>query len=179
MAFDLMEPWATHRKYQIFDDKHSEIFGRPEVVADRIVMCQVIREAIDEIRGEIKNQLLAKYVLSRYLLMYLVRRVLDAEEFGRQVIRNPQDFVRVTTTRNKFRTLVTGLLRDIVTDLNGEVDEYGDDFDYRQKLRDDEWVKKLTMSVVALREKLVRRGTIKAVVAEWEALDSGTGKVVE
>ena len=42
MAFDLMEPWATHRKYQIFDDKHSEIFGRPEVGADRVVMCQLI-----------------------------------------------------------------------------------------------------------------------------------------
>jgi AIPR protein len=37
MAFDLKEPWATHRKYEIFEDKHSALFGRPEVTADRII----------------------------------------------------------------------------------------------------------------------------------------------
>ena len=170
MAFDLMQPWATHRKYQIFDDKHSEIFGRPEVGADRIVMCQVIREIIDEILEDINNQLLAKYVLARYLLIYLVRKVLDAEKFGHKLIHNPKDFVRDSVTRDKFRNLVTGILRDIVTDLNIEVAEYGDNFDYREKLRDETWVKKLTRDVVAQREKLVRRGNIKSIDAEWESL---------
>ena len=95
------------------------------------------------------------------MLIYLVRKVLDAEEFGRELIHNPQDYVRASETRNKFRKLVTGILRDIVTDLNSEVDEYGDDFDYRAKLRDETWVKDLTKDIVALREKLVRRGNIK------------------
>ena len=170
MAFDLLEPWATHRKYQIFDDKHSEIFGRPEVNADRVVMCQVIREAIEALLREINNQLLAKYVLTRYLLMYLLRRVLDAEEFGRQMTRNPQDFVRDSGARDKFRTLVTRILRDVVTDLNSEVDEYGEDFDYRGRLRDEKWINELAKNVVSLRGKLVRRGTIKAIDAEWENL---------
>ena len=150
MAFDLLEPWATHRKYQVFDDKHSEIFGRPEVAADRIVMCQVIRESIDDVLGDIDNQLLAKYVLTRYLLMYLVRRVLESEPFGCQIIQNPRNFVRDVAERAKFAALVGGILRDIVTDLNTEVDEYGDDFDYRGRLRDEQWVSKLGREVVAL-----------------------------
>lgn len=33
LAFDLKRPWATHRKYQVFEDDHSEIFGRPAVDA--------------------------------------------------------------------------------------------------------------------------------------------------
>ena len=169
MAFDLLEPWATHRKYQVFDDKHSEIFGRPEVGADRIVMCQVIREAIDGILGEINNRLLAKYVLFRYLLIYLVRRVLDADDFGRRVIHNPADFVWNDSDRSRFRAFVTKILQDIVTDLNSEVDEYGDDFDYRQRLRDEAWIKALTKNVVTLREKLVKRGNIRTLEAEWEA----------
>jgi hypothetical protein len=28
-AFDLKEPWATHRKYEVFDDKHGDLFARP------------------------------------------------------------------------------------------------------------------------------------------------------
>ena len=170
MAFDLMEPWATHRKYQVFDDKHSEIFGRPEVTADRIVMCQVVRESIEMVLGEINNQLLAKYVLTRYLLMYLVRRVFESEPFGGKIISSPGEFVRDVSERAKFETLVGGILRDIVTDLNTEVDEYEDDFDYRGRLRDEHWVSKLGREVVALREKLVRRGNIRAISAEWQSL---------
>jgi hypothetical protein len=46
MAFDLKEPWATHRKYQVFDEKHADLFGRPEVTADRIVMCHLMRKVV-------------------------------------------------------------------------------------------------------------------------------------
>ena len=35
LAFDLKRPWATHRKYQIFEDDHAEVFGRPAVDADQ------------------------------------------------------------------------------------------------------------------------------------------------
>ena len=133
-------------------------------------MCQVIREAIDAVLSEINNQLLAKYVLTRYLLMYLVRRVLDAEEFGCEVVRNPRVYVLNSVMRDKFRKLMTEIFHDIVTDLNSEVDEYGEDFDYRGRLRDDGWVKELTKDLVAMRKKLVRRGTIRGMAAEWQAL---------
>jgi hypothetical protein len=46
MAFDLKEPWGTHRQYQVFGDKHAESFGRPEVDSDRIVMCQVMMDTV-------------------------------------------------------------------------------------------------------------------------------------
>ena len=46
MSFDLKIPWATHRKYQIFEDKHSDLFARPSATAHRIVLCHVI---VDEI----------------------------------------------------------------------------------------------------------------------------------
>ena len=55
MAFDLKEPWGTHRKYQIFDEKHTEIFSRPSVTADRIVMLHTCREEIGEIVEEINT----------------------------------------------------------------------------------------------------------------------------
>ncbi|WP_343731111.1 hypothetical protein [Duganella sp.] len=41
IAFDLGEPWTTHRKYQVFDERYNEVFGRPEVTAGKIVMLQI------------------------------------------------------------------------------------------------------------------------------------------
>ena len=168
MAFDEKTPWATHRKYQVFQEKHADLFGRQEVTADRIVMCQVIRETVDAVLVDINNRLLAKYVLTRYLLIFIVRRVLESDEFGKQIIAEPKSFVRDPDTREKFRKLVESILQDIVTDLNSEVDEHEDDFDYRGRLRDVNWVKELTKDTVSLREKLVRRGKIKVLRDEWK-----------
>ena len=168
MAFDEKTPWATHRKYQVFQEKHADLFGRQEVTADRIVMCQVIRETVDAVLVDINNRLLAKYVLTRYLLIFIVRNVLESDEFGRQIIAEPKSFVREQDIREKFRKLVEGILQDIVTDLNSEVDEHEDDFDYRGRLRDVNWVKELTKDTVSLREKLVRRGKIKVLRDEWK-----------
>ena len=65
MAFDLKTPWATHRKYQIFEDKHSDLFGRPIVSADRVMICHVIASAISRVQNSISNKLFAKYVLTQ------------------------------------------------------------------------------------------------------------------
>ena len=76
-AFDLKEPWTTHRKYEVFEDKHSELFGRPSTTADRIVMLDLIVETIDAAIPEIENQLIGKYALARYLILYIVREILE------------------------------------------------------------------------------------------------------
>ena len=174
MAFDLREPWATHRKYQIFDEKHSAIFGRPEVTSDRIVLCQVIKEEVEEVVDEIENRLLAKYALTRYLLIYLVRRIFDADDFGSRIIASPGEFVRSREKRDRFRSLLNRVLNDIVTDLNGEVGEYGDDFDYRGKLRDEGWVKKLSQEIIATRQKLIKRRTIITLADEWTSTEASS-----
>ncbi len=169
MAFDLMEPWATHRKYQIFDDKHSELFGRPEVTADRIVLCQVLREEIDNVSRDITNSLLRKYVLTRYLLMYLIREILEKDTLGKRAIRNAKDFVRTEGKRNKFRKCIQTLLKDVMIDLNSEVEDAGDDFDYRGKLRDEDWVFHLGKTIVTGYQKQVSRKRITSFSQDWEA----------
>ena len=170
MAFDIKEPWATHRKYQIFEDKHADLFGRPEVNADRVVLCHVIKEEADNLLGQISNSLLAKYKLTRYLLVYLVCLVFDDDEFGSQIVSEPQQFVRDEDTRECFRALLSGVLRDIIADVNGEVQEYGDDFDYRGRLRDEDWVTRVGREVIATRQKLIRRGTINTIAIDWQRL---------
>jgi len=168
MSFDLKEPWGTHRKYQVFEAKHSDIFGRPEVTADRIVLCQVIREAIDNASNGIENSLFGRYRLTRYLLLYIVREIIEQTSNGSSALSNPQVFVRKLADRNHFRKCIDNILKDVVVDLNDEVKEYGDDFDYRDKLRDSEWVKKLTRTIVKDHIKQINRGRIKSLGDEWK-----------
>ena len=170
MAFDLKEPWATHRKYQVFDDKHALLFGRPEVTADRIVMLHIVREEVDsQLKSAIENALVAKYVLTRYVMIYVVREIFENDPVGRTVINSPEDFVRDTSNREKFRSCVRQLLQDLAIDLNAEVEEYGDDFDYRGRLRDEEWVKALRRTIVSDYQKQVARRRVPSFASDWEA----------
>jgi hypothetical protein len=168
MAFDLKEPWGTHRKYQVFEDKYSAIFGRKEVTADRLVMCKVIAEAVDSALPEINNQLVAKYVLTRYILVYMVRNILESDALYQEIITKPRTFVRDENDRERFRSCLRRIVGDIVIDLNAEVDEFGEDFPYRDRLRDADWVKNLSRKVVADHTKLVQRGRINSFSEEWK-----------
>ena len=166
-AFDLKEPWATHRRYQIFEEKHSDIFGRPQVTADRIVLCLVLMEKIIEVIPEIENQLFGKYALTKYLMLYIIRCILEHDTIGMEVINNPEKFVRNQADRDKLRDCVSKIIRDIKVDINEEVKQYGDDFDYRGKLRDADWVKKLASEIVGTYTKLVQRGRLESFGSEW------------
>lgn len=169
MAFDLKEPWATHRKYQVFDDKHADLFARPEVNADRIVFCQVIAEEVENAVGDISNTLFAKYALTKFAILYVVRMLLEKEELEQELLTQPEMFVRDAASRQRFRQCIRKVINDVIVDINAEVDEYGEEFDYRGKLRDSEWVKTLTIKVVSDFQKLVNRGRIESFSSEWKS----------
>lgn len=167
MAFDLKEPWGTHRKYQVFDDKHADLFARPEVTADRIVACHLMAKVIQEESAKIKNTLFGKYVLTKFALLYILRLILEADPVGREAIQAPSKFVRNTAARQHFETCIRRLVADIIVNVNGEVDEIGDEFDYRGKLRDADWIKELAKKVVGNHIKLVQRNRIPSFGSEW------------
>lgn len=167
MSFDLKEPWGTHRKYKVFDDKYSEIWGRPEVNADRLIMCHEIMEVINASIDQINNKLFAKYTLTRYIILYLIRCVLENDSLGIKLIRDPMPFVRSEKDRIYFKECISKMISDIIVDINGEVDEYGADFDYRGKIRDEAWVKDLKQKIVNNYLKLVKRKRIESFSIEW------------
>src|SRR5207245_8866439 len=168
MAFDSAEPWATHRKYQVFEDKYTELFARREVTADRIVMFHVIAESIDAALPCLTNGLVAKYVLTRYMLLYFVRDILKKDALWPDINTKPQTFVRNVGDRQRFRKCIDNIISDLVTDVNAEIEDAGENFDYRGKLRDSEWVKKLAKSVVGDHLKMVARKKIQSFKDDWQ-----------
>jgi hypothetical protein len=157
MAFDLKIPWATHRKYQIFEDRHSDLFGRPIVNADRIVLCHVMASRIDACIGSISNTLFARYALTKFFLLYILRLLLENDTTAQQVLNYPKLYIHDRKTRNCFGRAIDILLTEVITDLNAEIDQLEEDFDYRGKLRDEKWCNNLAHEIAATHKKLVDR----------------------
>lgn len=173
LAFDLKEPWATHRKYQLFDEKYAELFARPEVTADRIVMCHLLASTVGAASDGIENGLFGKYVLTKYAILYMLRHILEADPTGERLLRSPQEFVRDPVTRDRFRNVTRRIVDDMIVDINAEAREYGVDFDYRGRLRDTEWVKSLSRTVVGTYQKMVQRDRVPSLDREWNGRSIG------
>lgn len=167
MAFDLKEPWATHRKYELFEEKHSELFARPEVTADRIVLCYLLAKTISDASHRIENGLFGKYALTKFAILYMLRLILEGDKTGRQLLASPDAFVRDVTTRGRLTAAIRKIVDDMIVDINDEVKEFGGDFDYRGRLRDSEWVKNLARTVVGTYQKMVQRGRVPSLDSEW------------
>lgn len=167
MSFDLKEPWGTHRKYQVFEDLYNEIFARPEVTSDRIIMLKLIDNSIIDKIGNINNQLIARYSLTRYAIMYFIRTILENDEIGRDVILQPNVYVRSQVDRQDFIACINRIIDDIIVDLNMEVDGLGENFDYKSKLRDESWVNGLSKSIVGTYLKLVKSHRLNSFTNEW------------
>ncbi len=170
MSFDLKEPWGTHRKYQVFDEKYTDLFGRPEVNAHRIVMLTLIDEVVAGKLSQIKNQLIAKYVLTRFVLLYILRRILENDNTGMKLLKQPEGFVYDEISRKSFLIAVSNIADDIIIDFNAEVEQLGEDFDYRAKLRDEVWVKKIANDIVGSYLKQVNRGRIDSFESDWNKI---------
>jgi hypothetical protein len=167
MSFDLKEPWGTHRKYQVFEDLYTDIFARPEVSADRILMLKLIDNSIANKIGNINNQLIARYTLTRYAILYFIRTILENDEVGKDVILRPEVYVRSQIDRTDFVDCVNRIIDDIIVDLNMEVDGLGEDFDYKSKLRDETWVNNLARNIVGTYLKLVKSQRLSSFTKEW------------
>ncbi len=168
MSFDLKEPWNTHRKYQVFEDAYNKLFARPEVNAARVVFLHILNKCIGEKMDTIDNKLIARYSLTRYTIMLIVRNILEKDELGVDLIKLPIVFVDDDKKRNKLSEVLLKVIDDIIIDLNGEVNDLGEDFDYKSKLRDDSWVKELSRKIVSNYLKLVNRNRIDSFKDEWE-----------
>ncbi len=169
MAFDRGEPWATHRKYQVFEDKYNELFARKEVTADRIVLCRVIMDSLVAALPKLTNTLVGKYTLTRYMLLYFIRNILRKDELGEQISADPSEFVRDPGARKRFRACIDNIVSDLITDVDAEIAGVGQDFDYRGKLREQKWVDDLNKVVVGDHLKMVARKKIPAFKEDWES----------
>ena len=124
-------------------------------------MLHVLASEIDAAKVSIKNQLFAKYVLTRFFILYILRLILEHDPGGKEVIENPEKFLANDANRAAFREAIKTILTEIITDIDHEIAQLGEDFDYRGKLRDEEWCQSLAHEIAATHRKLVERNRLE------------------
>ncbi|WP_418637287.1 AIPR family protein [Winogradskyella sp.] len=168
MSFDIGEPWNTHRVYQVFEDAYNKLFARPEVNGSRLIFIQILNEALVDKIEDIENKLIARYALTKYALMYITQGILENDIVGQKLIQNPETYVSTKELRSALKEALMIIIDDIIIDLNAEVGDLAEDFDYKSSLRNDEWVKKLSRNIVSNYLKQIKRKRIPSFNEELD-----------
>lgn len=173
LAFDLLEPWACHQPYKIFDELYEKVFGRPAVTASRIILVFEIMKVIVQRLGLIENKLFANYSLTRFFILYIVSQILQQDEVGKAIYQNPRVVFDNPKGLSALQDCIGKVVDDIVVDLNAEVKELGDSFDYKNHLKSPVQVKALTEKIINTYVKLVARGRVDPFTMDWNKAVAG------
>jgi len=157
LAFDLMSPESCHQVYKVFDDRYSDIFARPAVNAHRVIFLYLLNQRIQIVADKINYRPLAKYGLTRFFLLSVVSELIRANEDTMAYYQEPS-VLFVSDSLSNFMDGIEEILDSIVIDLNYEVKEMGDQFDYKGDLKSPKKIKNLRNKLLRSYEKDVARG---------------------
>ena len=177
LAFDVKQPWSCHQSYKLFDELYANIFARPEVTAHRLVALHQAHLAVIDVLPNVKPEVMAKYRLLQFTLLYLLRMALETDEMGIAFCREPSQFISEPNGAARLRASFTRVLDDLVVDLNAEVEEResGDKpFDYKRKLKSPQSVRSLRKGIIPSYLKGVARQRASGFGQEWVASKEGT-----
>jgi hypothetical protein len=174
LAFDLEQPWACHQSYRYFDDLHSDIFGRPVVTASRIVALIAVRDAVVSGLTRLDSQLAARYSVTPYFMMYLVKSALALDPVGAEFCKDPGSFLKEKGF-SSIQTAIGQIVDDLVVDLNAELaerEESGNPFDHKRELKSPTAVRALRQSVLPSYQKAVQRKRASSFSEEWTNIEA-------
>jgi hypothetical protein len=106
--------------------------------------------------GMFDNELFAKYRLTHFFLLYLLRRILETDPLGKNFCANPAPFIATKKDRQQVLAALDKVARVMVRIINGEVrrrDAEGEKdkkkfFDFKRELKSPNAVRALETTVV-------------------------------
>jgi len=169
LAFDLGEPESAHQIYKVFEDKYSDIFGRKEVNAHRIILLWRIMTIIEDKIQNLKYRPMGSYALTRYFMLHVVAEILRLGKWSKPIVQDPKAHWEKETwvhLEKRVEELVGGL----VIDLNWEVDQYEKinktTFDYKSAFKSPNEITRLKTELLRSFEKEVDKGKAKSFDVE-------------
>ncbi|MBI2516926.1 MAG: AIPR family protein [Opitutae bacterium] len=152
LAFDLDRAEAWSQNYRLFDDLHSEIFGRPNMDAARAVFMYEAYLSVQDKLALLKDQSFATYTLSRWLVMYLVREALNTDKVGRKLVADAKAFYATAAERTKTKDCVAYVAQRLVRIVDGEVERRKAAtgfWDYKKDLKNKEVISRLRADIIS------------------------------
>jgi hypothetical protein len=170
LSFDLKKPFEANSN--IFTDKkHSEIFGRPMVTADRIVILYDILQFINEMRKtKLEYRLVANYPLTKFFLIYLSRLALEIDDKGKEFINNPSKFLKQPKGRERLKYCFEKIVETLSIHFNSAVKrkiEQDGYFEYKTELKKPTLVKNLGSQLLEFYEIAISSGYAPSFSQLW------------
>jgi hypothetical protein len=122
------------------------------------VLCHLILKEIEKRLQKLDNQLFAKHVITKYMLLYAIREYFEGDANFSKFVKEAGTVMRNKNHRMEFSSCIGSFLNEMIVDLNMESKDFGDDFDYRDKLRDQKWVRTTVSNLVREYQKQKARG---------------------
>jgi hypothetical protein len=151
------EPWLSHRKFDIFDQRYKDVF-HPSIGAGHIFTGYVIYDEVRKKLPSVESALMAKYGLTTFVLVYLVGLLMRETEEGTEILDDPLTTIR--DNENRFRAAVARLVDDILIDFNAYVREQEAAlgyFDYKTSFKSQRAVEALADDVHRQHQRAVLR----------------------
>lgn len=164
LAFDVKEPWSCHQIYKVFDEKYTQIFGRPVVTAWRIILLDKIMERIERALPQIGSEPIQKYRLTRYFLAYAISKIIDEDEGSQKYISEPRHLLNSREKLERFLDSIESLTRRLCVDIRFEFTEGDNSLDYKLALKNSAHVQDL--------ESRLRRSFLHDVARGRETMPS-------
>lgn len=155
-SFYLKEPYTAHQKTQIFTDNYIKIFNRYVNASFIFVIAEMYR-AIDENSGQIEDDGIRSYKLTRFFFVYIFRLIFDNDPVGKELLANPAEFIQ--KYKAEFYKAFEKLFRLLVLDFNYYVKEEKKKgfYDYKNSLRNAIKVNAMADEfIIAYKRQLVR-----------------------
>lgn len=176
LAFDLKRPESSHLvDAKIFADWHGDIFGRPEVDADRIVALNELFQSAVEQLGILSDKGFASYTLTRFLLVYLIREALELDPTGMLFCENPSPFLRQTKGIERLRYCFSVIAKILVRQLDSHFkrrNKAGEFFDYKSELKNPQAVEKISDAITLGYQYVLDDDETKSFSSLWAKSES-------
>ena len=151
------EPFLAHRKSALFDQQYKNVF-HSRISAAHIFLGWLIWDEVQRHLSDVDNDLIARYALTSFVLVYLVGRLMKETEIGEAVIESPASYL--PNAESSVRVAVGRLIGDILVDFNGYIREQEDEsgyFDYKTRFKSQTAVRDLTEDVLRGHQRASRR----------------------
>src|SRR5207247_1564062 len=117
-------------------------------------------EEIVALMGDVSNERVRKYSLTKFLLLYLVGELLRVEPDGQKLLDDPKPYLGVDGVKNSAKTeqKVMAKIRELVnfaiTELNYFIEEKGGDaYDYKSEFKSEKQVALIRKEVMKAYDK--------------------------
>jgi hypothetical protein len=134
-------PWLAVKRDSLFANENYKAVFSPRIGAAEILLCQLVRDAVESVRGEVPPKYAGSWRLTALVLVYLVGQLLRTSDRLRQVLADPEPVLR--GQREEAAALLEALAQHAADTMRQNLSKRGDDDDFKVDFKSQAFLRRL------------------------------------